>query len=239
MTSPQSKTNPVSDPSQPGTVPLMGLALLQTALFILPMIVLGQSIGWPASLRLSAADALPLIAREALAVQIGYWAYLLASLAFIPFALAVRRFAVARGADGLVNDTMAGLGIAVAIFKMLGIVRWLVAMPTLAVLHAGQLDPARRAAIEISYTVLNGYAGAAGELLGVQLVSGLWLVLAGFVLNRLGMRWTAASAGLIGALFVATCLRTVLPGAAGLQSVAVPLALLWFPTFAVAVWRRR
>jgi hypothetical protein len=46
--------------------------------------------------------------------------------------------------------------------------------------------------------LLNGYAGAAGTWLGVQLGSGPWLILAGFVLSRLGMGWTAAFAGLIG-----------------------------------------
>jgi hypothetical protein len=65
---------------------LSGLALLQTVLFLVPMIVLGRAIGWPGSLRLPAGEALPLIAREWLAVQIGYWAYLLTSLALIPLA---------------------------------------------------------------------------------------------------------------------------------------------------------
>ena len=234
--------NPIksaSETSRRTAIPLAWLALLQAGLFLVPMIVLGQAIGWPASLRLPAAEALPLIAREALAVQIGYWAYLLTSLAFIPFALALRRFAIARGAQGLVTDTMAGLGMAVAVFKMLGIVRWLVAMPTLATFYMANPDPAQRAVIEITYVVLNGYAGAVGELLGVQLASGLWLILGGLVLGRLGMRWIGVSAGVIGALFVATCLRTMVPAAGILQSGAVPLALVWFVAFAVVLWRQR
>jgi hypothetical protein len=221
------------------TLPLAGLSLIQTALFLVPMIVLGQAIGWPASLRLPASEALPLIAREALAVQIGYWAYLLTSLAFIPFALAMRRYAIERGAGGLVTDTMAGLGVTVAIFKMLGIVRWLAAMPALATLYIGNPDPAQRAAVEITYVALNGYAGAVGELLGVQLASGCWLILAGVVLGRLGMRWLAVSASVIGLLFLATCLRTIWPGAAMLQSIAIPLALAWFVAFAAILWRQR
>ena len=35
---------------------LAGLALAQTVVFLVPMIVLGQAIGWPGSLRLPPAD---------------------------------------------------------------------------------------------------------------------------------------------------------------------------------------
>jgi hypothetical protein len=217
---------------------LVSLALLQTGLFLVPLIVLGQAIGWPASLRLPASEVLPLIAREAVAVQIGYWAYLLTSLAFVPLAIALRTFAHANGARGLVVDTAVALGAIAGILKTLGIVRWLVAMPALADLYGATADPMMKAAIEVSYVALNGYAGAVGELLGVQLTSGIWLVLTGLILSRIGMRWIGAAAVVTGALFVATCARTLFPELAVLQSVAVPLALLWFPAFAVAIWRR-
>ena len=62
------------------------LALLQTALFAVPLVVLGRAISWPASLRLPAAEALPLIAAQADAVLLGYGAYLAVSLALIPLA---------------------------------------------------------------------------------------------------------------------------------------------------------
>ena len=44
------------------------------------MAVLGQAIGWPASLRLPATEVLPLIAGQANAVLVGYGAYLTVSL---------------------------------------------------------------------------------------------------------------------------------------------------------------
>lgn len=222
----------------PSKAPLIGLALLQTGLFLVPLIVLGQAIGWPASLRLPAAEALPLIAREAIAVQIGYWAYLLTSLAFVPLAVAFRTFANADGERGVMVDTAAALGAAVAVLKMLGIVRWLVAMPTLADTYVSTSDPMTKAAIEVAFVALNGYAGAVGELLGVQLVSGVWLILAGLILAKCRMRVIGVAAIMIGILFVATCARTLMPQAAMLQSIAVPLALLWFPAFAFAIWRR-
>ncbi|MEI8147340.1 MAG: DUF4386 family protein [Alphaproteobacteria bacterium] len=218
-------------------LPLVSLAVLQTALFLVPMVVLGQAIGWPASLRLPASEALPLIAREAFAVQIGYWAYLLVSLALLPLAVSLRNYAIERGVSGALVDTAAFCGAAAAVFKMLGIVRWLVAMPALAQLH-GSASQANRAVIETVYVALNGYAGAVGELLGVQLVSGVWLVLTGLILIRLAFPWLGRAAIVIGALFVATCLRTFVPEVGALQGIVVPLALLWFPALAVMIWRR-
>jgi hypothetical protein len=225
--------------SQGRNWPLISLALLQTLLFLVPLIVLGQAIGWPASLRLPAAEALALINREAMAVQIGYWGYLLTSLAFLPFAVAMREFARGKGITGVLPDTALAVGVAAGMFKMLGIVRWLIAMPSLAALYGATSDPVQKAAIEITYTALNGYAGAVGELLGVQLTSGLWLVLTGIILVRIGMRWTGMAGLIIGGLFVATCLRTIVPGAAMLQAVTPPLALAWFVVLAAAIWRRR
>lgn len=237
-----SMTNATSDRERRsairGQYPLIGLALVQTGLFLVPLIVLGQAIGWPASLRLPASEVLPLIAREAIAVQVGYWAYLLTSIAMVPLAVALRAFANANGVRGVMVDTATALGAAAGIVKTLGIVRWLAAMPDLAHLYGNATDAVTKTAIEVSYTALNGYAGSVGELLGVQLLSGIWLMLTGVILARIGMRWIGLAALLIGALFVATCLRTLIPQAAMLQSVAVPLALLWFPAFAVAVWRR-
>lgn len=218
--------------------PLIGLSVLQAGLFLVPLIVLGMAIGWPASLRLPAAQALPLIAREAAAVQIGYWAYLITALAMVPLAVAMRTYAHGHGVRGLMVDTAALLGAAAGVFKMLGIVRWLTAMPALADLYGTTKDPMTKAAIEVSYTMLNGYAGGIGELLGVQLVSGVWLILTGIILGKCGLRWTAIAGTIIGVLFVATCARTFLPQAAMLQAIAPPLALFWFPMLAVAVWRR-
>jgi hypothetical protein len=95
-----------------------------------------------------------------------------------------------------------------------------------------------RAAVEVSYQTLNAYAGSVGELLGVQLFSGMWLLLTGIVLLRFGFRLTGPYAAIVGALFALTALRTIFPGLEILQAVLPPAALLWFPAFAIALWRR-
>ncbi len=218
---------------------LVLLVVSQVVLFLVPVVVLGQAIGWPASLRLPAAEALPLVARNLGAIQVGYWGYLLTAVAMLPLALALRGFAHARGAHGLVVDAMAAFGAAAAVLKTLGIVRWLIAMPGLAVLHAGSGDPVVRAAAEVGYTALNGYAGSVGELLGVQLFSGLWLVLLGIVLSRIGFRLNGTAAGVIGAGFVLTAFRSALPQLDVLGSVVPAVALAWFLAFAVTLLRTR
>ncbi|MFN3688426.1 DUF4386 family protein [Salinarimonas sp.] len=225
-------------PLRRDTSVLAGLALAQTLLFLVPIVVLGAAIGWPGSLRLPAHEVLPLIAQSPRAVQIGYGFYLLVSLALVPLAVALRSHAIARGVSCPLVDAAAALGVAAGLLKMLGIVRWLVAMPELAALHAAAPDAAARIAVETAYVALNAYAGSLGELLGVQLVSGLWLVATGIVLARLGHAWVGPVGIAIGALFAATSLRVAIPGAAALQDVAVPLALLWFPALAVGLVRR-
>ncbi|PPD16059.1 MAG: hypothetical protein CTY25_03550 [Methylobacterium sp.] len=224
--------------SRAATTSLSLLTLSQVVLFLVPLIVLGQAIGWPASLRLPAAEALPLIARNALAVQIGYWGYMLTAIAMVPFVIALRRFARARGAQGLLVDTMAALGIAAAVLKTLGIVRWLLAMPTLATLHANSTDPVMRSMIELTYTATNAYAGSVGELLGVQLFSGLWLMLLGLVFARIGWRLNGLASLLIGVGFFLNALRTIVPELNLLGAVLPPLALLWLVILAITFWRR-
>lgn len=217
---------------------LVLLVAAQVVLFLIPLIVLGRAIGWPASLRLPAGEALPLIARHATAVQIGYWGYLLTATAMVPLALALRHFAQAHGVRGGLPDVMAAMGVAAAVLKTLGIVRWLIAMPNLAMLHAGTNDPIIRAAVEVGYVALNGYAGAVGELLGVQLFSGIWLMLVGTMLLRAKLCVNGLAGLAIGAGFATTALRTFVPAFEILGAIVPPLALGWFVALAVTLARR-
>ncbi len=215
---------------------LMSLLLLQPVLFAVPMVVLGQAIGWPGSLRLPGSQALPLIHANAGAVQLGYWAYLLVSFALVPLSFAMRGWMGARGMAGWAADALAFTGAAAGVFKMLGIVRWLSAMPLLASQHDGA-DAPGRAMIETTFAGLNAYAGHVGELLGVQLVSGVWVTGIGAALVVAGHRVAGYWGVAAGLMFLAACLRTAVPELAVIQTIAVPVALTWF--IAVAVSLRR
>lgn len=217
---------------------LVLLTLGQVVLFLIPLVVLGQAIGWPASLRLPAAEALPLIRAQAIFVQIGYWGYLLTAVAMVPFVIALRRYASTHGASGLLVDTMAAFGVAAAVLKTLGIVRWLIGMPALANLYGNTTDAAVRAAIEVNYVALNGYAGSVGELLGVQLFSGLWLVLLGLVFRQIGFRLHGVTGALLGVGFALASFRTIAPELGVLGAILPPLGLVWLLALAVTLWRK-
>ena len=156
----------------------------------------------------------------------------------VPFGIALRRFAMANGAGGMLADTMAAFAIAAGILKTLGIVRWLTTMPMLAELYVATPDPAARNMIEINYMTLNAYAGGVGELLGVQLVSGLWLILLGLVFRKLGMRINAIISVVLGIAFALTAFRTVVPEVNALSATVPPFALVWLVALAVTFWRR-
>jgi len=145
---------------------------------------------------------------------------------------------MAHGAGGMLTDTMAAFAIAAGILKTLGIVRWLTTMPMLADLYVVTPDPATRAIIEVSYMTLNAYAGGVGELLGVQLVSGLWLISLGLVFQKLDMRINAIISAVLGIAFALTAFRTVLPELNALIAAVPPFALVWLFALAVTFWRK-
>jgi hypothetical protein len=138
------------------------------AVFLVAFFVLGRAIDWPNSLNGSAADYLPLVAAHAEAVRFGYFFYFCASALWGVLAVLLPVWLGAARRPGLL--VAATLGLFASLFKMLGIARWLEAMPLLA----GNLstDPAATA---IAYELLNDYAGVTlGEGMGVGFFTGLW-----------------------------------------------------------------
>ena len=140
-----------------------------------PIAILSPAIGWPASLRNPAAQQLTAIANAPMALSLGYGVYLLYSLGIAPLAI----FVAWRVAD--LRDPMAAMIVAFgalsALTRALGILRWLTVMPALAVSYAAA-DAPTRATIETVFTAINSYGGGIGELFGVALFGGLWLLVA-------------------------------------------------------------
>ncbi|NJM05798.1 DUF4386 domain-containing protein [Candidatus Gracilibacteria bacterium] len=184
------------------------LLVVQGLLLLVPIAILGSAINWPASLSEPPAVVLPLIAEQASAVRAGYFVYLIFSVLFWPVALLTAR--VAAGSDELppLLRIAVGFGIASAVARTLGIIRWLVAMPGLARIYNDPTTPeSTRAAVEVTYRALNDYGGSIGEVLGVSLFAALWLVcLSVYALRHATLpRWSAiaglfAAAALFGAI---------------------------------------
>ena len=145
-----------------------GLLLIAEALLsVVPVIVLGAAIGWPASLAKPAATQLAGIAAHPAAVAWGYAVYLVYSMLIAPVmvGLAVRTFG---NLGSPLAVTVVVFGALSALARCIGILRWLTVMPVLAGAHAGA-DPALRLQIEWIFTGLTLYGGGIGEVLGVSL----------------------------------------------------------------------
>jgi hypothetical protein len=129
------------------------------------------------------------------------------------------------------------------IARCLGIIRWLVAMPALAIVYVDpSISTATRESIAVVYRCLNDYAGSVGEVLGVSLFAGLWLVIISLKIfqTRVLPYWL----GFFG-LVSATLLFVQLAELFGVDlgafiSVSVSILHLWFLAIGVSLllWRQ-
>lgn len=168
-----------------------GLLVASSALSVLGYLILGTHFGWPAVLDEPGTTALgEFVAAEAW-VRLGFYVFLLSSLALIPAAIGIQ--------DGLTRgqapaQAITAFGVLGAFAQMLGWVRWPITVPGLA---DAWTDPnateTERAATAATYDLINGYAGAAlGEHLG-WLLQGIWAVGVAVILLRAHgfPRWVA------------------------------------------------
>lgn len=187
---------------------LGGLLLAAALLSFLPIAILGPAIGWPASLRLPAAQQLAAIAGAPIAVALGYAVYLLYSVLILPVMTLL-----AWRCSGSLGRPIAAMVVTFAALSVLarsvGILRWLTTMPPMARQHA-VADLAGKQMLEAIFTAITTYGGGIGELLGVSLFMALSLGLAMLAAwtGKTLPRWLAAfgmvSALLLLALFLPT-----------------------------------
>ena len=141
--------------------------------------VLGQAIGWPASLGDPASITLPRLIEKADAVKLGYSCYLAVAMLLVPATAAMSaRLRLSPSLGGFLL-TLAGMS---ALAKAIGICRWLFAMPELA--RAYVAPGADQATLSAIFEALNAYLGGIGELLGVGLISGVWTLVIGWAVIR-------------------------------------------------------
>ena len=199
--------------------------------------ILSAAINWPASLDEPARVMLPLILEQAGPVFSGYLLYFLHAVLLIPLAVLLRH---TLRMSPVLGGVAIALGVLAGFAKTLGIIRWLVLMPGLALAWT---DPATseagREAIAAIYNAFNAYAGGVGELMGVGLFAGLWTVLLSVALIRLG-----GGARILGyaGFAAAALLFTTLPSVVNLTPPALLTISgiawqLW--TLALAIWHLR
>jgi hypothetical protein len=207
------------------------LLIAESLLIFVPLTVLGSAINWPKSLSDPADKILPLLVEHASAVRFGYLVYLVYSILFWVIASLTIRVLIDDESDSIWLRVANGFGIASAVARCLGIIRWLVAMPALATLYTDPtISTGTRESIAVVYRALNDYAGSVGEVLGVSLFAGLWLAIVSvrILQTRILPRWL----GFLG-LVSATLLGVQLARLFGVDlgafiSVSVSVLQLWF-----------
>lgn len=222
---------------------LAGAALLLFQAFgiFLPMSVLGAAIDWPASLDFPAAQVLPLIHAQEDAVRLGYGLYLGWSLTFAASAALIVGLARGDKPMSALSTLAIGLGVASALARAIGIVRWLTGSRALAdAWVAAPASSPERLAIETIQMALNAYGGSVGEDLGVSAFAALWLAFAGAVILKdrglpTWLGWLAFPVAAVSAMPAA--------GLVGLPSpvdvtVATTAMLLWFAGAAIILGLR-
>lgn len=218
-----------------------GLLLFQAFFIFAPMAVLGGAIDWPASLDFPAEQTLPLIHAEQASVRLGYGLYLTWSLAFAGSAALIVRLASGAKPLGALAMLAIGLGVASALARAIGIVRWLSGSAALADAYAAAPEGSvERVAIETAQTALNAYGGTIGEDLGVGMFAAMWLVCVGLIIlkDRGLPSWLGWLAFPVAAVSTTPSLALV-----GITSpvdvvVATTSMLLWIAAVAIALLTR-
>jgi hypothetical protein len=218
------------------------ILVIEALLLFVPVAVLGAAINWPASLDEPAAVMLPAILAQASAVRIGYTIYMLYSVLFWPVALLVARLVSGGEALSPSLRIAAGFGVASALARCIGIIRWLVAMPALAAIYTDLgASEATRAAVVVSYQALNGFGGSIGEVLGVGVFAGLWLLIVSVTILRGAdlPRWLGAFGIIAGVGLMSGLVELFGVSLGPLISITTTLIQLWFLAAGVVLLSRR
>ena len=215
------------------------LLVVESLLIAVPLIVLGRAVNWPASLDEPAQSMLPLVAEHETALRVGYLAYLLYSLLFLPAIMAtVFAFTSPQGRLRPVAQLAVILAAISVLARAIGILRWLTAIPSMAVAWP-EADPALRQVLSVQFRALNDASGGVGELLGVS-AFGAAAVAATVIVIRprtpRALTWFGAVA-VLAVLTPLVELAGVAPGA--LTSVGVSFVQVWFLAIAALLVVRR
>ena len=210
------------------------MTLAQGLLLLVPLIVLGAAVEWPASLSDPASLALPRLTDNEGAVRFGYAVYLVYSVLFAVTITMLARLVELDLAKG-VRRLIIGFAIASAVARSLGIVRWLAPMPELADAYS-TADDSQRYTIERLYDAINSYGGTIGEALGVGLFAAIaiGLLAVGLLRSSTIPRWIGVWA-VISAVALAVGVVEffdVDPGP--LLTVTVTVVQFWF--LATGIW---
>ncbi len=161
---------------------LTGILLIVTPiLFMTAFTMLQINFEYPDILRQPAMTVMQKFAAGGSGLIINWYLMVISSILFIPISIMLHPYLAREDAPYM--NVATTFGVVAGIVQMLGFIRWPFLVPTLASTY---LDPstseATRAAIEVTFTAFNQYAGVGvGEHLG-YLFTALWSVLIGLAM---------------------------------------------------------
>ncbi|MEM6802451.1 MAG: DUF4386 family protein [Bacteroidota bacterium] len=219
----------------------VALLLIEAHLIFLPLIILGTSINWPASLDEPASVNLPLILDNYTALITGYGIYLLYSLLFWPVAYLCGRILVLGKMENVCFQIATGFALLSALARAMGIVRWLFSMPALAKQYLDSNSEEVQANISIQYEMLNSYAGGVGELIGVDLFAAIWLSLISVLILRQEFwpNWMASFGFITSALLCSNWMEVVGVNMGAMKTISVVFLHFWMLAAAFVFHKRR
>jgi len=218
------------------------VVIAQALLIFVPLVVLGAAIEWPGSLDDPAEVALPRLLDNEAAVRVGYLAYLLYSVAFLPVAIIVHRWIRSRSALSSPTHVNVGMQIALgmaaasALARSIGIVRWLSAMLPMAE-QWDVASTAERTVLAAQFTSLNNYGGTIGEVLGVSVFAAVWLAVTTVGRPSVRSRWISISGAVVSLLLLAPAVELAGVDAGPMVSVSSFSITVWLTAIGIAMFR--
>jgi Domain of unknown function (DUF4386) len=148
------------------------ILIIQSLLIFVPMYILGTSINWPESTHLPGNEVFPLIFKNSGSVTIGYFVYLLYSILFL-FTGSMLASQLDQNNSKILKVASISAGLS-SLARTIGILRWLVPFPLLAISYMKTTNPNTKIIQETVFNVLNNFGGAIGEMLGVSIFAAIW-----------------------------------------------------------------
>lgn len=190
----------------------ISILMTEALLLFIPLGVLGAAINWPESLDEPASVNLPKILEEETPVKVGYFIYMVYSVLIAPLGITLSHvIGGSKNRHNVLLKIANGLAVASAILRVLGIIRWLVPMYSLARVYTDPNSSEElRQSIEVMYDMLNDYAGSVGEILGVGFFASLWVLMTSIVIIRDGgmPKWVGYF-GLVAAMLLGILLLAI------------------------------
>lgn len=181
------------------------LSLVQALLIIIPTVILGSAIDWPVSLGDPAAVMLPRIVEQQSSVRIGYLAYLIYSILFVVLITLLSEILLG-SSHRVLKRIIIAMATASTLARSIGIIRWLIPIPELAVGWSTAGDDQQRYTISVIYDMLNAYGGTIGEVLGVSVFAAcaITLLAIGGWLRGSAPRWFSIAGLVVAVALLAT-----------------------------------